>query len=86
MLVPAFKTAAVVEVPFGAHPCGFGDWYNRDVEHLRYYVGVGRTPEGFQRYLDRFILGVSGQADYLHEVGGLNHLMQLRLDGAVSLL
>ncbi|ETW99633.1 MAG: hypothetical protein ETSY1_14265 [Candidatus Entotheonella factor] len=86
VLVPAFKTAAVVEVPFGAHPCGFGGWYNRDVEHLRYYVGAGRTAEGFQSYLDQHVLGVSGHADYLHRVGGLGHLMQLRLDGAVGLL
>jgi glutaconate CoA-transferase, subunit A len=85
VLVPAFKTAAVVEVPFGAHPCAFGRWYNRDVEHLRYYVGAGRTQEGFKRYPDQFILGVNGHADYLQQVGGLSHLLQLRLDGMVGL-
>jgi len=85
VLVPAFKTAAVVEVPFGAHPCAFGGWYDRDVAHLRHYVEAGRTPEGFKRYLDQFILGVDGHADYLHQVGGLSHLMSLRLNGMVGL-
>lgn len=85
VLVPAFKTAAVVEVPFGAHPCAFGGWYQRDVEHLRYYVGASRTLEGFQCYLDRHVLSVAGHADYLQLVGGLDHLMHLRLDGMVGL-
>jgi hypothetical protein len=48
-------------------------------------VGAGRSPESFKRYLDQFILGVDGHADYLHQVGGLGHLMSLRLDGMVGL-
>jgi glutaconate CoA-transferase subunit A len=85
VLVPAFKTTAVVEVPFGAHPGAFGAWYHRDAVHLRHYVAAGRTPEGFKRYLDQFVLGVDGHADYLHRVGGLSQLMPLRLDGTVGL-
>lgn len=85
VLVPAFKTAAVVEAPFGAHPCGFGVWYDRDVLHLQHYVEAARTPEGFARYLHEYVYAVSGQQAYLDRVGGLERLMTLRLDGMVGL-
>ena len=85
VVVPAFKTAAVVEVAFGAHPCSFGTWYDRDVEHLRFYVQAGRTPETFQRYLDDYVWGVNRHQDYLKRVGGLEHLMALRLESMAGL-
>lgn len=85
VIVPAFKTAAVVEVPFGTHPCSFGVWYNRDTEHLQQYVEAAQVPDTFKSYLDTYVLRVRDRLAYVECVGGWNHLMALRSDGMVGL-
>ncbi len=85
VIAPAYKTAAVVEVPFGAHPCSFGVWYKRDAQHFKQYVAAAQTAEAFQRYLEDCVFGTSEPEAYRQQVGGWEHLMALRLDGMVGL-
>ena len=85
VIVPAFKTAAVVEAPFGAHPCSFGVWYNRDTEHLQHYVEAARSADTFQQYLDTYVMGVTGRPAYIQRIGGWDCLRALRSEGTVGL-
>ena len=80
-LMAGWKVAAVVEAPFGCHPCGLGTLYGPDVEHFREYATVSRDPERFHHYLETFVYGVEDHYGYLERVGGLPRLMKLRSIG-----
>ena len=84
-LIPAFRTVAVVEVPFGAHPCSWHGLYDHDLEHLKLYVEASRTPEGFRQYLDKYVYGVRDHEEYLNLVGGIGRLTKLRVSGGILL-
>jgi glutaconate CoA-transferase subunit A len=84
-LVPAFRTAAVVEVPFGAHPCAWPHLYEHDLDYIKAYVQASRTPEGFQKHLDTYVYGMKDHEEYLNAIGGIGKLMRLRTSGGISL-
>jgi glutaconate CoA-transferase subunit A len=54
-IVPAHRVAAVVEVPWGAHPSYVDDHYTRDDAHYLRYDQAARTPEGLEDYLRTWI-------------------------------
>ncbi len=67
--IPYYLVDAVVAAPFGAHPgetCGV---YDRDEAGIKEWLTAARTREGAQDYLEHWVYGVSGQKDYLHQVG-----------------
>ena len=84
-LIPAFRTVAVVELPFGAHPCSWPHLYDHDLEYLQSYVEASRTPEGFQKHLDKYVYVVKDHEEYLNLVGGIGRLMKLRTSGGIAL-
>jgi glutaconate CoA-transferase subunit A len=84
-LIPAYRTVAVVEAPFGAHPCSWPSLYDHDLEHLKLYVEASRTPEGFKQYLNKYVYGVKNHEEYLNLVGGIGTLMNLRVSGGILL-
>lgn len=47
---------AVCHQPRGAWPLSFGEFYGEDSAHMREYMDLARTAEGFQRYLERHVL------------------------------
>jgi glutaconate CoA-transferase, subunit A len=54
--VPAHRVAAVVEVPFGAHPSSCYPGYAYDRSHLAEYVkAAGAGGDAFEAYLDRYV-------------------------------
>jgi len=52
--IPGYLVQAVVEVPYGAHPCACYTRYSHDEEHLREYIRcaeltrTGENPSLFQ--------------------------------------
>ena len=68
-LIPRFRTTAVVELPFGAHPCSCLHVYDQDREHLEHYAKAGRDPRMFEQYLDTYVYGVNGHDAYLDLIG-----------------
>jgi glutaconate CoA-transferase subunit A len=80
-LMPGWKVQAVVEAPFGCHPCGLGTLYDADVDHFRMYATVSRDPERFHHYLEEYVLSVKDHFGYLEKVGGIPRLMRLRSIG-----
>ena len=63
--LPAIDVDVVAEAPLGAHPCGFGRMYEHDASHCQEYVTAAKDTARFQTYLDRYVFGVNGHADYL---------------------
>jgi len=58
-IVPGFRVAAVVEVPWGAYPLHLAGCYNSD---LPAFSAACRNEAVYQAYLDRYILGVPDRA------------------------
>jgi len=67
--VPSYRTAAVVEVPYGSHPTPTLGRYLADDRHLDDYVAASETPEGFAAYLDRYVRGPKDNFAYLDLMG-----------------
>jgi glutaconate CoA-transferase subunit A len=76
-LIPRFRTKAIVEVPYGAHPSSCLQVYDHDRRHLGMYAQAAQDPAAFRRYLDTYVYGVKSHLEYLNLVG-IERLMQLR--------
>jgi 3-oxoacid CoA-transferase subunit A/glutaconate CoA-transferase subunit A len=76
--IPFFNVDAVVEVPYGAHPCHMPLLYFFDEEHIAEWLQMSSTPEGTQQYFDKYVYGVKDFYEYLELVGGMRKLQYLR--------
>ncbi len=65
VLGPSFKVRAVVHEPWGAHPSPVQGYYNRDHLFFQEYHQHTRTHEGFQQWLEAWVLQVPDRAGYL---------------------
>jgi glutaconate CoA-transferase subunit A len=63
---------AVVEAPWGAHFTGCAPYYRADLAHMRTYLEMSRTPEGWEAYRERYV--TDGMEAYLAAVGGAEAL------------
>lgn len=77
-VIPFFLVDAVVEVPYGAHPCQMPLRYFFDEEHIGEWLQLSRTPEGAKEYFDKYVYGTRDFNEYLELVGGLRKLQYLR--------
>jgi glutaconate CoA-transferase subunit A len=66
---PSFKVRAVVHEPWGAHPSAVQGYYNRDHQFYTEYHMRTRTLEGFQDWLNEWVLQVPTRAAYLEKLG-----------------
>jgi len=69
VLGPSFKVRAVVHEPGGAHPAPVQGYYNRDHAFYHEYHTATRTLEGYQAWLEEWMLGVPDRAAYLGKLG-----------------
>jgi acyl CoA:acetate/3-ketoacid CoA transferase alpha subunit len=76
--IPFFIVDAVVEVPYGSHPCQMPLLYFFDEEHIGEWLHMSKTPQGTQEYFDKYVHGVKDFDEYLELVGGLRKLQYLR--------
>ncbi|TFH10595.1 MAG: CoA transferase subunit A [Candidatus Thorarchaeota archaeon] len=67
--IPAMYVNHVVILPYIAHPMMCHDYYDYDLEHLMMFHKMTNTEEGWQEYLDNYILGVDNHHGYLELVG-----------------
>jgi glutaconate CoA-transferase subunit A len=79
-VLPGFRISHVVHLPFGAHPSSVYHAYDFDADHIKQYADASRTPEGTQKYLDKYVYGTKDHWEYLELVGGMAHLAQLAAD------
>ena len=68
-LVPGFKAAAVVHEPWGAHPSPVQGYYSRDHAFFTQYHEQSRTREDFERWLERWVIGVADRKAYMNQLG-----------------
>jgi glutaconate CoA-transferase subunit A len=81
-LIPRFRTTAIVEAPYGAHPFSCLHVYDQDREHLAAYAQAGRETDTFRRYLDEYVYGMVSHDAYLDHVGAAR-LAKLRQVGGL---
>ncbi|MFB6354011.1 MAG: CoA transferase subunit A [Halobacteriales archaeon] len=77
-MVPSHKVQALVEAPFGAFPTSVYRYYDHDEPHIGEYADRAATEEGFQSYLEEYVLGMD-HVDFLDRIG-LERLMDRRAD------
>ena len=66
--IPAFRVSAVVPVNFGCHPTSSHRYYNYDDVHLRLYLKAAATQEGFDEYMQNYVLRPQDQDEYMRYV------------------
>lgn len=68
-VVAGFRVTAVVDAPYGAHPCHSLGAHSIDIEHFERYVEDSKDAETFERYLDHFVREAGDHAGYLERIG-----------------
>jgi glutaconate CoA-transferase, subunit A len=68
-VIPGLIVDAVVVEPFGAHPSYVQGRYDRDNDFYVAWDAISRDPERLAAWLDEWVHGVSGRAEYLERLG-----------------
>jgi glutaconate CoA-transferase subunit A len=68
-VIPGFLVTAVVEVPGGALPSSVQGYWRRDFEPFLTYHRQSRTLDGYQRWLQEWVLDVGDRTAYLQHMG-----------------
>ncbi len=76
--IPFYHVDAVVEVPYGSHPCEMPYMYFFDEEHIAEWLKSSKTPEGTKEYFEKYVYGVNDHRQYLELVGGSETIERLR--------
>jgi acyl CoA:acetate/3-ketoacid CoA transferase alpha subunit len=76
--IPFFVVDAVVEVPYGSHPCQMPGLYYFDEEHIAEWLSLSKTEEGVDQYLKKYVFGVDDFESYLELCGGIRKLNYLK--------
>jgi glutaconate CoA-transferase subunit A len=69
VLLPPQRVSAVAHVPGGAHPSPVQGYYGRDHAFYAEYHRATRERDGFLRWLQDWVLGVSNHQEYLDRLG-----------------
>jgi glutaconate CoA-transferase subunit A len=76
--IPGYLVDAVVEAPFGAHPCSSHGIHVHDEACIRSYIKAGASAETWNRdYLAPFVETPTSLEDYVNRVGGAAHILAL---------
>ena len=76
--IPFYLVDAVVEAPFGSHPCQMPYLYFFDEEHIAEWLTLSKTDEGVKEYLEKYVFSVNDFHQYLDAIGGETKLEQLK--------
>ena len=68
-ILPGLVVDAVVVEPFGAHPSYAQGYYDRDNAFYLEWETISRDPASVGRWLDNWVHGVSGRAEYIDKLG-----------------
>jgi 3-oxoacid CoA-transferase subunit A/glutaconate CoA-transferase subunit A len=76
-VIPFFLVDAVVEVPFGSHPCLMPYQYYFDEEHIGEWLNVSTSDAGVEEYLDKYVRSVKSFEQYIELIGGVKQMEKL---------
>jgi len=76
--IPFYLVDAVVEAPFGSHPCHMPRRYYFDEEHIRGWMTRSATDEGVEAYFQEYVFDLPDFDAYLAKIGGLKQMLYLR--------
>lgn len=68
-VIPGFVVSRVAHEPFGAHPSPTQGYARRDDDFYFEYHKESRSREGFERWLDKYVLGVKNHRAFLQLLG-----------------
>jgi len=68
-VIPGLIVNAVVHEPFGAHPSYAQGYYDRDTEAYIAWDTISREHQTLQQWLDEWVYGLSGRAEYVDKLG-----------------
>jgi len=68
-IIPGLIVDAVVVEPFGAHPSYAQGYYDRDNRFYIEWDAITRDAAALDAWLDEWVHGVSGRAEYLEKLG-----------------
>jgi glutaconate CoA-transferase subunit A len=68
-VIPAFLVSSVVHQPFGSHPSPTQGYTRRDDNFYFEYHKATRSREGFEQWLQRWVLGVNDHREFLDLLG-----------------
>ncbi len=68
-VIPGFLVSAVVQEPWGAHPSPVQGCYGRDHAFFSQYHEQSRELEDFERWLARWVTGVTDRREYMNLLG-----------------
>ncbi len=77
-VIPFFCVDAVVEAPYGSHPCQMPGAYFYDEEHISEWLASAKTAEGVQAYLQKYVFGAADFEEYLERCGGIRKMNYLK--------
>ena len=80
-VIPGLIVDAVVVEPWGAHPSYVQGAYDRDNHFYRDWDAIAREAATTQAWLDEWVYGVSGRAEYMAKLG-VERQSSLRPSGA----
>jgi glutaconate CoA-transferase subunit A len=82
-ILPGLVVDAVVAEPYGAHPSYAQGYYDRDNPFYLDWEAISRDSTALDNWLDEWVHGVSGRAEYLEKLGR-ERVAALRPDEAPS--
>jgi glutaconate CoA-transferase subunit A len=76
--IPGYLVDAVVEAPFGAHPCSSHGVHVHDETHIRSYIKAGASADTWNSdYLAPYVEAPASLEDYVDRVGGATRILAL---------
>jgi glutaconate CoA-transferase, subunit A len=82
-VIPGIVVDAVVEQPYACHPSFAQGYYDRDNAFYIAWDAISREAAAVDAWLDEWVYGLSGHAEYVEKVGGA-HWESLRPGHAPS--
>ncbi|MEM3381875.1 MAG: CoA-transferase, partial [Candidatus Bathyarchaeia archaeon] len=77
--IPFYLVDAVIEVPYGAHPCQMPLLYSFDEDHISEWLNLSRTDDGVKEYFEKYVYSIETFDQYLKLIGGKKRLRRLEM-------
>lgn len=80
-IIPAFRTSAVMEIPWGAHPTELLGYYNLDTLFAGLFASAAKAEDSMNAWMDEWVYGPENREAYLdhhREIFGKKRLESLK--------